>query len=300
MYSPTSHSQQIQLDQIVLPRQILSISSISDSDISLSDISLKYAETKQEPNLRCSLPQAIYIQFSTVLEAFFFFLFRVVIFLRAELSSRLEMVATKHCLKVCCSTDQTKETSSCHLESDREVEPRQVCGGDQKHPATTGTVQRDGAGNNLWWSIAGIHENWLCLELGRWAAPAGMAAQASPGGGNRASGSSKLCSLLNHSTSLLSHFFFHLLHVYSGLEPLSFAPGIKSSGFPLVLFLPGLRYSKPSPQRKYNALHIGSLNTKKKNQPNHKRPPSHTANFYTLGASTLLLISSEVEGCYLF
>lgn len=80
---------------------------------------------------------------------FFFFLFRAVIFLRAELSSRLEMVATKHCLKVCCSTDQTKETSSCHLESDREVEPRQVCGGDQKHPATTGTVQRDGAGNNL-------------------------------------------------------------------------------------------------------------------------------------------------------
>lgn len=140
-----------------------------------------------------------------------FLLFWAVIFLRAELSSGLQMVATKHCLKVCCSTDQTKETSSCHLESDRVVEQRQDCGGDQKHPATAGTVQRDRAGNNLWWSIPGIHENWLgiwlCLELGRWAAPAGTAARASLGGGNWASGSSKLCSLLNHTTSLLSWFF---------------------------------------------------------------------------------------------
>ena len=166
---------------------------------------------KQEPNPKCSLPQAIYIQFSTVWGPFLL-LFWAVIFLRVELSSELEMVTTKHCLKVCCSTDQTKKTSSCHLESDHEVEHSQVCGGDQKHPATAGTVQRDGAGNNLWRSIPGIHENWLwmrlCLELGRWAAPAGTAARASPGGGNRASGSSKLCSLLNHSTSLLSSLFF--------------------------------------------------------------------------------------------
>lgn len=136
------------------------------------------------------------------------------IFLRRELSSALEMVATKHCLKVCCGTDQTKETSSCHLEPAREVEQRQVWRGDQKHPDTASTVQRDRAGNNPWWSIPGIHQNWLgmrlCLEPGRWAAPAGTAARASPGGRNRAAASSKLSSLLNHSTSLLSRLFFFL------------------------------------------------------------------------------------------
>lgn len=231
----------------------------------------------------------------------FFFLFRAVIFLRAELSSRLEMVATKHCLKVCCSTDQTKETSSCHLESDREVEPRQVCGGDQKHPATTGTVQRDGAGNNLWWSIAGIHGNWLCLELGRWAAPAGMAAQASPGGGNRASGSSKLCSLLNHSTSLLSHFFFICFMFTLALNRLALLQAQNQVAF--LLFFSYLASDTANRVLKENTMHFilaPSILKQTKKKPNHKRPPSHTANFYSLGASTLLLISSEVEGCYLF
>lgn len=54
---------------------------------------------------------------------------------------------------------------------------------------------------------------------------------------------------------------------------------------------------------KENTMHFilaPSILKKKKKTPNHKRPPSHTANFYSLGASTLLLISSEVEGCYLF
>lgn len=69
------------------------------------------------------------------------------IYLGAQLSAGLEMVVTKPCLKVCCSTDQTEETSSCHLEPDRAVERRQVCGGARRHPATAGTkdVVQDGA-----------------------------------------------------------------------------------------------------------------------------------------------------------
>lgn len=109
-------------------------------------------------------------------------------------------------------------------------------------------------------------------ELGlRQAMPAGIQPR-HPHGSQLAS--SKPCSVLNHNTSLfLSFLFSHLLRVYSGLEPLSFAPGTKSRGFPLVLLLPGLRYSKPNPQGGFNALLIGSLNSeRKKNDPIPTKP----------------------------
>lgn len=115
--------------------------------------------------------------------------------------------------------------------------------------------------------------------------PAGMAAQAFPGGGNWAS-SSKLCSLLNHSTSLLLHFS-HLLHVYSGLEQLKPHSRHKTKWVPScsVLTWPGIQ--RPSPWGKYTTLYIGSLNTKKEThrrtpfphsqilQPRSKRSPLH-------------------------
>lgn len=228
---------------------------------------------------------------------FFFLLFWAVIFLRRELSSGLEMVATKHCLKVCCGTDQTKETSSCHLESAWEVEQRQVRGGDQKHPDTASTVQRDGAGNNLWWSIPGIHENWLgmrlCLAPGRWAAPAGTAARASPGGRNWAAASSKLSSLLNHSTSLLSRLFFssHLFHVYSGLEPHRFAAGTEPSGFPLFFFLTWPQIQQTKFSKKIQSTSYWLPQHLKKPQP----PKDLLPTLYSPGASTILPISREAE-----
>lgn len=158
------------------------------------------------------------------------------------------MVATKPCLKVCCSTDQTEETSSCHLESNR---AGGTAPGLRRCSQAPSYCWHQGCGAR--WSIPGMHEAGLGTRPGGGHTSRGGI----PGGASPASGSSKACSVLNHRTSLLasfplsfSLFFFHLLCVYSGLEPLSFAPGTKSSGFPLVLLLPGLRYSKTKSSRK--------------------------------------------------
>lgn len=222
------------------------------------------------------------------------------------------MVTTKHCLRVRCSTNQTKETSSCHMESDWEVEELQVCGGDQKHPATTSMVQRDDVGSSLWWSIPRTDENWLriqlCLELGRWAVPADTAAQASLEGGNQASGSLQalLVAKSQHLSSLTIYLFvylfiyiFYICFMFTlASNSLALLQALNRVTFPLFFFLPGLRYSKESPQGKYKSLRIGTLSTEKIQA--HKRPSSQTAKFYSLGANSFLLISREAEGFCLF
>lgn len=198
------------------------------------------------------------------------------IYLGEELSSGLEMVSTKPCLKVCCSTDQTEETSSCHLESDRAVERRQVCRGAHRHPATDGTKDavQDGA------FLGGVELGWGHGREGGTPAGEAVLGEQSSLWLFQALLSAKSQDLSSRTLPLLSlSFFFFICFVFTlALNRLALLQAQNQVAFLLFFSYLASDTAKPNPQGKFNALHIGSLNSKreKKNTKRQKKDPIPT------------------------
>lgn len=112
---------------------------------------------------------------------------------------------------------------------------------------------------------------------------------------------SKLCSLLNHSTSLLSHFFFICFMFTLALNRLALLQAQNQVAF--LFFFSYLASDRANRVLKENTMRFILAPSIQKNPTKtktHGRPPSHTAKFYSVGASTLLPISGEAEGFYFF